>query len=56
MLYVFNSFSAGTVFRRQIMTSEVGPRTERVKCLVLAGVQPLMEEQWTMAKIEADLG
>ena len=27
----FNSFSSGTDFRRQILTSEVGPRAERVK-------------------------
>ena len=27
----FNYFSAGTVFRRQILTSKDGPRTERVK-------------------------
>ena len=27
----FNSFSAGTVFRRQILTSKDGPRAEKVK-------------------------
>ena len=30
-LYIFYPFSAGAVFRRQILTSNDGPRTERVK-------------------------
>ena len=30
-LYIFHSFSAGIDFRRQILTSKVDPRTERVK-------------------------
>ena len=30
-LYFFNPFSAGIVFRRQILTSKDDPRTERVK-------------------------
>ena len=31
---ILNSFSTGTVFRRQNMTSEVAPRTERVLCIM----------------------
>ena len=30
-LYLFNPFSAGTVFRRQILTSKDGTRTERAE-------------------------
>ena len=32
-LYIFNSFSAGIDFGRQILTSKVDPRTVRVKVL-----------------------
>ena len=32
-LNIFHPPSAGTDFRRQILTSEVNPRTERVKYL-----------------------
>ena len=31
--YLFNPFSAGTVFKRQILTSKDDPRTERAKYL-----------------------
>ena len=31
-VFVFNPFSAGTEFRRQSLTSKVGPRTDRVQC------------------------
>ena len=48
MLYVFNSVSAETVFRGQILTSKVGPRAERVKCLVLAEV-PANTTRWNNA-------
>ena len=30
----FNPFSAETDFRRQILTSKVGPRTERIKNII----------------------
>ena len=30
-LYFFNSFSAGIDFRRQMLKSKAGPRSERVK-------------------------
>ena len=32
----FNPFSAGTVFRRQNLTSRDGPRTEIVKIFIMA--------------------
>ena len=35
-LYCFNPFSAGTFFRRQYLTSEDGPRTERIKTFIMA--------------------
>ena len=37
ILNIFNSFSAGTVFKRQNLTSNDGPRTERAEpaCIFL---------------------
>ena len=32
----FNPFSAGTVFRRRILTSDVDPRGERIKKVIMA--------------------
>ena len=34
--FAINPFSAGTVFRRQYLTSQVDPRTERVKLFIMA--------------------
>ena len=35
-LMLFNPFSAGTVFRRQILTSKDGPRTKIIKQIIMA--------------------
>ena len=42
-----NHFSAGTVFRRQNLTSKDGPRAERDKTFIIA-VDPLVQESYPL--------
>ena len=56
-LEMLNSFSARTDFRRQILTSEVGPRTEMVKLYIIDnnGVPALALHIQTLAQCWASV-